>query len=100
MFKDMDRWVEIRRRVLTKELSKRAACEEYDLAWRTLQRILKHEEPAGYQMKEPRQKRKLATFLPIIHEILERDQQAPKKQRHTASASSIGCARSTSTTAA
>ena len=84
MFKDMDRWVEIRRRVLTKELSKRGACKEYDLEWRTLQRILKHEEPAGYQMKEPRQKRKLAAFLPIIHEILEQDRQAPKKQRHTA----------------
>ena len=29
-------------------------------------------------------KRKLDPFLPIIHEILERDRQAPKKQRHTA----------------
>jgi hypothetical protein len=80
VFKDMDQWVEIRRRVLTKELSKRGACKEYDLEWRTLQRILKHEEPAGYQMTEPRQKRKLAAFLPIIHEILEQDRQAPKKQ--------------------
>ncbi len=80
----MDPWVEIRRRVLTKEISKRAACIEYKIAWRTLLRILKYEEPAGYQLKEPRQKRKLATFLPIIHEILQQDQQAPKKQRHTA----------------
>ncbi len=79
----MDPWVEIRRRVLTKEISKRAACIEYKIAWRTLLRILKYEEPAGYQLKEPRQKRKLATFLPIIHEILQQDQQAPKKQRHT-----------------
>jgi len=80
----MDQWVEIRRRVLTRELSKRAACKEYKIEWRTLQRILTHEEPAGYQMKEPRQKRKLERFLPIIHEILQQDQQAPKKQRHTA----------------
>ena len=84
MFKDMDQWVEIRRRVLTKELSKRAACKEYEIEWRTLQRILQHEEPAGYQMKEPRQKPKLERFLPIIHEILQQDRQAPKKQRHTA----------------
>ena len=84
MFKDLEKWVEIRRRVLTRELSKRAACQEYQIEWRTLQRILKHEEPAGYQMKEPRQKRKLERFLPIIHEMLRQDQQAPKKQRHTA----------------
>ena len=80
----MDSWVEIRRRVLTGELSKRAACQEYQIEWRTLQRILKYEEPAGYRMKAPRRKRKLEAFLPIIHEILEQDRVAPKKQRHTA----------------
>jgi len=78
VFKDMEKWVEIRRRVLTRELSKRAACQEYQIEWRTLQRILQHEEPAGYQLKEPRQKRKLERFLPIIHEMLRQDQQAPK----------------------
>ena len=62
----MDKWVEIRRRVLTKEMSKRGACKEYGLEWRTLQRILKHEEPAGYQMKEPRQKQKLDS-VPADH---------------------------------
>ena len=34
---------------------------------------------AGYQMKEPRQKRKLEPFLPIIHEILKQDQQGPEE---------------------
>jgi transposase len=84
VFKDMEKWVEIRRQVLTGQLSKRGACKEYGLQWRTLQRILKHEEPAGYHLQEPRRKQKLARFLPIIHEILNQDQQAPKKQRHTA----------------
>ena len=84
MFKDMEKWVEIRRRVLTRELSKRGACAKYGLPWRTLVRILEHEEPVGYQMQKPRPKRKLEKFLPIIHEILKQDQQAPKKQRHTA----------------
>ena len=79
MFKDMEKWVEIRRRVLTGEMSKRAACKEYGLQWRTLQRILKHEEPAGYQMKEPRQKPKLERFLPIIHEILQQDRTGPEE---------------------
>ena len=80
----MEKWVEIRRRVLTKEISKRGACTEYGLQWRTLQRILRHEEPAKYQLKEPRRKQKLEKFLPIIHEILKQDEKAPKKQRHTA----------------
>jgi transposase len=84
VFKDMEKWTEIRRRVLTKEISKRGACREYALQWRTLKRILQHAEPAGYQLQQPRPKRKLDRFLPIIHEILEQDRQAPKKQRHTA----------------
>ena len=44
----MELWTEIRRRVLTKELSQRAACKEYELGWWTLQKILAHAEPPGY----------------------------------------------------
>ena len=77
-------WTEIRRRVLTEQLSKRRACQEYDLHWHTLTKILEHSEPPGYRQVRPRPKRKLAPFLPIIHEILKQDQHAPRKQRHTA----------------
>lgn len=80
----MQQWSEVRRRVLTGELSKRAACHEYDLSWQTLEKMLTHAEPPGYRMRQPRKKRKLAPFLPLIHEMLEADKQAPKKQRHTA----------------
>ena len=80
----MEQWTEVRRRVLTGELSKRAACREYQLSWHTLAKMLAHDEPPGYQQKQPRKKPKLEPFLPIIHEILEADKQAPKKQRHTA----------------
>ena len=79
----MYKWIEIRRRVLHKAISKRQACREYGLGWRTLARILQHEEPPGYQRKQPRRKPKLEPYLPIIHEMLEQDRQAPKKQRHT-----------------
>ena len=41
----MEMWSEIRRRVLTGELTKRAACREYDLHWETLEKILAHVEP-------------------------------------------------------
>ena len=84
MYADMEFWTEVRRRVLTGELSKRAACREYELSWHTLAKILAHEEPPGYRQQRPRLKPKLADFLPIIHQILEDDRNAPKKQRHTA----------------
>jgi transposase len=80
----MELWTEVRRRVLTKELSQRAACKEYGLGWHTLKKILAHDEPPGYRQAQPREKRKLAPFLPIIQELLTADRQAPKKQRHTA----------------
>jgi transposase len=81
---DMEFWKEIRRQVLTKELSQRAAQKKYGLGWHTLKKILAHAEPTGYRQQQPRPKRKLEAFLPIIHQILEEDRKAPKKQRHTA----------------
>lgn len=84
MRSDMELWKEVRHRVLAKKLSQRAACKEYGLGWHTLQKILAHDEPPGYCQTQPRQKRKLAPFLPIIEQILKDDRQAPKKQRHTA----------------
>jgi transposase len=80
----MEFWKEVRRQVLTNELSKRAACTKYSLGWHTLKKILAHAEPPGYRCSQPRKKRKLEPFLPIIYQILQDDRQAPKKQRHTA----------------
>jgi hypothetical protein len=79
----MDQWTEIRRLVLTKQKSKRAICQEYQIHWKTLQKMLTHAEPPGYQQRQPRAKPKVAHCLPIIHEILEQDKTAPPKQRHT-----------------
>src|SRR5688572_31751254 len=80
----MELWTEVRRRVLTKELSQRAACKKYGLGWHTLKKILAHAEPPGYRSSQSRPKRKLEPFLPLIQQILADDRQAPKKQRHTA----------------
>lgn len=41
----MEFWKEVRRQVLTNELSQRAACEKYKLGWHTLKKILAHAEP-------------------------------------------------------
>ena len=81
----MEFWTEVRRRVLTGELSQRAACREYALGWQTLKKILAHDEPPGYRRKEPQARPKLSAFLPIIAADPWRTiRQAPKKQRHTA----------------
>ena len=84
MRSDMEFWKEVRRQVLTNELSQRAAIKKYGMGWHTLKKILAHTEPPGYQQSKARPKRKLEPFLPIIQQILEADRQAPKKQRHTA----------------
>jgi len=80
---DMDLWTCIRRDVLVGGLSKREACQKYQLNFRTIQKILAHEEPPGYRRQTVRAKPKIGPFLPIIHEILEADKQVHAKQRHT-----------------
>ena len=80
----MEMWTEVRRRVLTGELSKRAACQEYGINWRTLGKMLAHVEPPGYRRKAKREQPVLGPHVSWIHEVLEQDKQEPKKQRHTA----------------
>tara|TARA_R100000789_G_C3017065_1_gene152677 strand:+ start:157 stop:1659 length:1503 start_codon:yes stop_codon:yes gene_type:complete len=79
----MQQWTEIRRRVLSGEISKRAACREYSIHWDTLQKMLTHVEPPGYRQSKPRGS-KIEPFVPIIHRILKEDQHVHRKQRHTA----------------
>src|SRR5262245_20274438 len=80
----MDQWAEIRRRVLTGEISKREACRLYDIHWLTLKKILSHEEPPGYRRLAPPRRPTIEPVLPVIRQILDDDTKAPKKQRHTA----------------
>ncbi|HUR52596.1 MAG TPA: IS21 family transposase [Gemmataceae bacterium] len=84
MYADMELWAEIRRRVLTGELSKRQACRTYEIHWATLKKILAHEEPPGYRRRQPRRRPTIEPVLPVIRQILTDDASAPKKQRHTA----------------
>jgi len=79
----MEKWAEICRRVLCGEVSRRAACQEYEIHWETLQKILTHVEPPGYRRSKPR-KSKRDPFLPITEEILKNDRQVHRKQRQTA----------------
>ncbi len=83
MITDMKLWTDVRRAVLTDEMSMREACETYKLNFRTIQKILSHEEPPGYRRESPREKPKLGPLIPAIHEIIESDKKVHKKQRHT-----------------
>ena len=67
----MELWTEVRRRVLTGQLSQRAACREYALGRWTLKKILAHDQPPGYRQKQPKPKPKLAAFLPIIEHLVQ-----------------------------
>lgn len=80
----MENWAEIRRRVLADGLSGRAACREYNIHWKTLRKILDNAEPPGYRRTKPKRPSILDPLLPVVHQILEDDKTAPKKQRHTA----------------
>jgi transposase len=79
----MDKWTKIRRRVLVDGQSKRSVCQEFDIHWDTLTKILEHSEPPGYRQREPRHKPKIGPFLGVIEEILRQDQKVHRKQRHT-----------------
>jgi transposase len=81
---NMEKWSEIRRRVLVDGLGKRAACREYGIHCKTLKKILTHPEPLGYRRTAPRRPSVLDPLLPVVHQILKDDTKAPRKQRHTA----------------
>src|SRR5271168_302580 len=84
MYADMENWSEIRRRVLADGVSRRDILRETGMHWRTLQKLLKHSEPPGYQQSKPRTKKKLAACVGRIEQILKEDQAMARKQRHTA----------------
>jgi transposase len=80
----MQLWSEVRRRVLSGELSLRQAAAEYHLNFRTVQKIVAQAEPLPFRPPAPRAKPVLGPFLPLIQQILDDDRLAPPKQRHTA----------------
>ena len=84
MFTNMEKWVEIRRRVLVDGQSKRSVCREFEIHWGTLQKILSYPQPPGYRRAGPRPRPKLEPFLAVIDQILKDGTKAPRKQRHTA----------------
>ena len=52
--------------------------------WQTLEKVLTHPEPPGYQFSKPRPKRKIGPYLERIRQIIKDDAKIHRKQRHTA----------------
>ena len=84
MYCNVDQWIEIRRRVLNHEISKRQACAEYELHWQTLKKILSQPVPPERREAGPPRPSKLDRFRPVIEAMLDSDRQSHRKQRHTA----------------
>lgn len=80
----MDWWTKIRLEVSREESSKREVLRREGIGWDTLKKILKHSEPPGYRLQEPRPKPKMGPYLERIAQIIEEDKAISKKQRHTA----------------
>ena len=51
MYRDMQRWADIRRRVLVENVSKRQILRETGMHWRTLEKVLANPEPPGYRAR-------------------------------------------------
>jgi hypothetical protein len=79
----MENGPEIRRRILVDGPSPRSVRREFGIPGDTLQKILAHPEPPGYRRATPRAQSQLDPCLPVSHPILEADQKAPRKPRHT-----------------
>jgi transposase len=79
----MEQWTDVRRAVLVEGLSKREVCRRFCLHWETLQRILEHTIPPGYQRIAQVDRPVIGPWLGRIAELLEERTSQPRKQRYT-----------------
>jgi len=79
----MEQWTDVRRAVLVEGISKREACRRFGLHWGTLQRILEHSGPPGYQRLVKADRPVIGPWLGRIAELLDERASQPRKQRYT-----------------
>jgi transposase len=80
----MEWWTQLRVRAAQSGLSKRELCREEGISYKTLEKVLSHDEPPGYRRSAAYPEPKLGPYVSRIEEILIADKALPKKQRHTA----------------
>jgi transposase len=79
----MEQWTDVRRAVLVEGISKREACRRFCLHWDTLQRMLVHSAPPGYQRIGKVDRPVIGPWLGRLGELLQERSQQPRKQRYT-----------------
>jgi transposase len=79
----MNHWTDVRRAVLVEGISKREACRRFGLHWQTLERILAHSSPPGYQRLTRADRPVMGPWLGRLAELLEANRDLPRKQRYT-----------------
>ena len=84
MYTDMDLYAKVRRAVMVDAMSERAAARNFGISRKTVNKMVNHTAPPGYQRKDRPVAPKLGAFVGIIDQILQDDREVLKKQRHTA----------------
>ena len=74
---------EIRKAILVEGKSKREVSKMYGINRRTVMKMCKHAIPPGYKRKKEKKYPKLGGCIEKIEEILKKDLEMGKKQRHT-----------------
>lgn len=77
-------YAQVRRHVMVEGHSRRHAARHFGISREMVAKMVAHAAPPGYQRSCPAAKPKLDPFLGFIDEILKSDQEASRKQRHTA----------------
>ncbi len=65
-------------------MSQREAARRFGIDRKTVAKMLAFSVPPGYRRRQPPRRPKLAPYIGMIDQILEEDQDRPRKQRHTA----------------
>ncbi len=80
----VDIYRRVRRSHFIEGMSIRQAARMFNLHRSTVSKMLEYSAPPGYQRQQPPHRPKLDPYTPVIDQILQSDQDRPKKQRHTA----------------
>ncbi len=74
----------VRRMVMRDGLSHREAARRFGIDRGTVAKMVKHPVPPGYRRTIPVHRPKLSDHVGFIEQVLDADETAPAKQRHTA----------------
>ncbi len=73
MYTDMDLYAKVRRAVMVDAMSERAAARNFGISRKTVNKMVNHTAPPGYQRKDRPVAPKLGAFVGIIDQILRQN---------------------------